>query len=264
MLDWRLLTGAMLGMAACCLGISGSRAAEPKFSDLLDRARAEIAAGHRVEPPGDNLTDTIMTMFQLAPMATPEELRAFTDLLDQDRKAMQRSSPFPPAPERGAVPSGLTVPPPTIAPPAVAPAPLAANRPPVAPDAAPVLHDSAAAVALAAPVPHPPASLSSPATLSPASPPQTSGRSAELLSRGRAAEQNGDISGARRFFAAAAQLGNAVAARDLGRLYDPAYLRDATIGGIDPDASLARHWYQRAAELGDRDAAPLLQALNAR
>lgn len=85
-----------------------------------------------------------------------------------------------------------------------------------------------------------------------------------LFARGKAAEERGDISGARRFYASAAERGHAAAARDLGRLYDPAVLGHMVVGGIDADPALARHWYERAADLGDQDAKPLLQALTAR
>ncbi len=89
-------------------------------------------------------------------------------------------------------------------------------------------------------------------------------RSVELLSRGKNAEDLGDISGARRFYASSAAQGNAAAALSLGRLYDPAYLKQTTSGGIDADPALARHWYERAAALGDAEAGPLLEALSVR
>ena len=69
---------------------------------------------------------------------------------------------------------------------------------------------------------------------------------------------------ARRLYASAAERGNAAAALSLGRLYDPAFLGRSVLGGVDPDPALARQWYQRAADMGDQDAAPLLQALTAR
>lgn len=96
----------------------------------------------------------------------------------------------------------------------------------------------------------------------PSAPP--SARSVELLSRGKDAENLGDVSGARRFYASAAAQGNAAAALALGRLYDPTYLKQTALGGIDPDPALARHWYERAAALGDAEAGPLLEALSVR
>ena len=86
-------------------------------------------------------------------------------------------------------------------------------------------------------------------------------RATDLLARGQEAEQLGDVSGARRFYASAVQLGSATAARNLGRLYDPVFLKRTALGGIDPDLGQARHWYELAVAMGDPDAAPLLEAL---
>jgi TPR repeat protein len=86
----------------------------------------------------------------------------------------------------------------------------------------------------------------------------------ELLARGQEAERSGDITAARRLYASAADRGSAVAARSLGRLYDPAFLGRTVIGGIDADPVEARRWYERATALGDPEAAPLLQSLSAR
>jgi TPR repeat protein len=59
-------------------------------------------------------------------------------------------------------------------------------------------------------------------------------------------------------------LGSGAAALGLGRLYDPAFLKQNALGGIDADPVLARHWYQRAAALGDPEAGRLLEALSGR
>jgi hypothetical protein len=89
-------------------------------------------------------------------------------------------------------------------------------------------------------------------------------RASQLYARGLDAELRGDLSGARRFYSTAARLGDAASARNLGRLYDPAYIKHAALGGIDPDPALARIWYERAINLGDADAEPLLEALSVR
>jgi TPR repeat protein len=86
----------------------------------------------------------------------------------------------------------------------------------------------------------------------------------ELFARGQQAERQGDVSGARRFYFSAAQQGYAAAARGLGRLYDPAYLKQTALGGIDPDPAIARRWYEQAVALGDTEAGPLLEALSLR
>jgi hypothetical protein len=77
-----------------------------------------------------------------------------------------------------------------------------------------------------------------------------------LLARGNQAEQLGNFSGARRYYASAVQLGSATAARSLGRLYDPVFLKRTALGGIDPDLGQARHWYELAVAMGDPDAVP--------
>jgi hypothetical protein len=87
---------------------------------------------------------------------------------------------------------------------------------------------------------------------------------ADALARGQAAQQRGDISAARRYFTVAAEGGDATAARTLGQLYDPAFLRRNTIGGVDSDIATSRRWYERAIALGDSQATPLLETLSAR
>jgi len=217
----RISRGIAEGLFVFCLSLPTSLpsgAAEPTFADLLARAQTQADAGRRWEPPGDNLAETTMVLFQLAPTATTQQLAAFSSLLERDRKSMQQ------VPANAASVAGAPSPkPPSPEPPSAEPVP--APRPVVR------LPDSHAA---------------------------------DLFARGQAAEQSGDISGARRLYAGAAERGDATAALRLGRLYDPAVLGRTVIGGIDSDTAAARHWYERAAQLGDRQAAPLLQALNAR
>jgi TPR repeat protein len=85
-----------------------------------------------------------------------------------------------------------------------------------------------------------------------------------LLAQGEQAEQLGNLSGARRYYASAVQLGSAAAARKLGRLYDPFFLEQVALGGVDPDLGQARHWYESAVAMGDPDAVALLEALASR
>jgi hypothetical protein len=47
---------------------------DPKFADLLARAEAQAAAGHRWAPSGDNMTETVGAMMKLISSATPEQL----------------------------------------------------------------------------------------------------------------------------------------------------------------------------------------------
>jgi hypothetical protein len=295
---------------------------KPSFGDLLARARAQAAAGHRWSPPGDNMTETIAGMMDLVPTATPQQLKDLSALLESDAPrapaaAEQTSAPTV-ATMQPSAPAGTTTQPttPTVATmqpsapdvatiqpsaPTVATTqpstPTVATMQPSAPDVATVQSSAPAdtttqpsaptvaitetsGVAVARPVvtetaaePAPdrastrPASTSKPVpVLAPPRPVvvRPGPRAMELFVRGQQAEREGDVSGARRFYATAAEQGSAAAARSLGRLYDPGYLKQAAIGGIDPNPALARHWYERAVGMGDTQAAPLLQALAAR
>ena len=55
-----------------------------KFADLLARAEAQAAAGHRWAPSGDNMTETVSAMMELISSATPEQLAELSDLLQRD------------------------------------------------------------------------------------------------------------------------------------------------------------------------------------
>jgi TPR repeat protein len=224
----------------------------PTFADLLSRAEAQAAAGHRWAPHGDNVAETVEAMMDLIPTATPKQLAELAALLNSDMARAGNDPALPPANTQ----------------PMVTPPP---NPPPVPdrsamPDRGPPSDQPV--VAASKPVPDrtvatPPPSVPDRPILKPATsvPVRSSPRAAELLARGQAAERAGDVSGARRFYASAAELGSATAARDLGRLYDPAHLQRTALGGIDPDPALARHWYERAVAMGDAEAAPLLEAL---
>jgi TPR repeat protein len=212
-----------------------AHAAGPPFDDLLAKANAEIAAGHRWEPAGDNLAETIMDLLQLVPNATQQQLADLNDLLERERKLGQPA---------------LTA---RQADPAASPATRPSTPETAFPATTTSMPEKPSVSASLEPVPAPRPAVHS------ADP-----HAAELFARGKAAEQNGDISGARRLYASAAARGNAAAALGLGRLYDPAFLGRSVLGGVDPDPTLARQWYQRAADMGDLDAAPLLQALTTR
>ena len=225
----------------------------PSFSELLARAKAQAAAGHRWGPPGNNMTETLLDMMELVPTATADQLSDLSALLQSAESAPLEGIP-------GTVPSGgRSPPPPTRAgiPSATAQTPL----PEIAPLAPPVP---------STPLPLPPFQVTPPGpertlnTLPNLTTTESGPRAAMLYARGLEAEHRGDLSAARRFYLSAAQKGDAVAARSLGRLYDPNYLRHLVVGGLDPDTALARQWYERAVQLGDSEAEPLLRALTAR
>ncbi len=241
------------------------------FADLLAQAKLQAAEGHRWAPPGDNMTETVMHMMDMLGTATPAQLSELTGLLDGGMTvlpppAVSGASP-PEAQPAQAVPAPLASPPPpalALAPPTSLPA-LPARPEPAPARASPPLP----ALALAPPT-LPPALPARPEP-APASPivssqafPAPGNRAGALFARGLDAELHGDISGARRFYLSAANQGDAAAARNLGRLYDPAYLKQTALGGVDPDPAQARHWYERAVRLGDTEAGLLLEALPVR
>jgi hypothetical protein len=84
---------------------------------------------------------------------------------------------------------------------------------------------------------------------------------ATLLARGRTYLANGDVSAARLAFRRAAESGDAQAALALGGTYDPLVLKSLGAIGVAADPIQARGWYQKAAELGSRDAPQRLDEL---
>lgn len=82
-------------------------------------------------------------------------------------------------------------------------------------------------------------------------------------SRGDALLAVKDVSGARKFYEFAANAGSGHAAAELAQTYDPLFLAHLGAIGLQPDNALAVTWYQKAAALGDRDAAARLTALRA-
>jgi hypothetical protein len=354
----------------------------PTFADLLARAEAQAAAGHRWSPSGDNMTETVSAMMELISSATPEQLAELSDLLERDAKHLPRPTagsdrardqpatpavvsepdrpveqpaparrfeldrsfelgrsverpsvsaatsepdrpverPSPPASkfeldraverpamptmtvepdrpverpalsaarsepdrpvERPAAPTMMLEPDRPAERPAVSEARSEPDRPVTGPAVSTATSEPDLAVArpvLPATPAEPDRRAARPGVQAMATEPdrampkpaaslarRPSPRATDLLARGQEAEQLGDVSGARRFYASAVQLGSATAARNLGRLYDPVFLRRTALGGIDPDLGQARHWYELSIAMGDPDAAPLLEALASR
>jgi hypothetical protein len=84
---------------------------------------------------------------------------------------------------------------------------------------------------------------------------------ATLLARGRTYLANGDVAAARLALRRAAESGDAQAALALGGTFDPLVLRSLGAVGVAADPAQARSWYQKAAELGSRDAPQRLDQL---
>ncbi|MEN0073565.1 MAG: C39 family peptidase [Paracraurococcus sp.] len=82
-----------------------------------------------------------------------------------------------------------------------------------------------------------------------------------LQRRGEAMLALGDISAARLLYERAAAAGSASAARALGETYDPAVLTQLGVRGLQADPARAVAWYERAASLGDVEAASRIRTL---
>jgi hypothetical protein len=88
-------------------------------------------------------------------------------------------------------------------------------------------------------------------------------RTAELLARGDALLQSGDMAGARSFYQRAFEQGNGKAAASVARTYDPAVFKQMKVMGLKPNVAKAQEWYGKAAEAGDTQAARRAAALQA-
>jgi hypothetical protein len=115
---------------------------------------------------------------------------------------------------------------------------------PPPPDAVPAAADPAAM----------PTSPSAPPAASPLPPAVM----AVLLDRGAAMLATGDISAARLLYKRAADSGNAQAAAEIGKTYEPTFLANRRAIGIRADPTIAAGWYRRALSLRGTKAASLL------
>jgi hypothetical protein len=73
-----------------------------------------------------------------------------------------------------------------------------------------------------------------------------------------------DIAAARLIYETMAMKGSARAAFAMGQTYDPQYLADKRIGGLQPDIERARRWYRTALTLGSQAAKAMLGGLEGR
>jgi hypothetical protein len=297
--------GIRCGLLALCALLATELPADAgreSFADLLSRAKAQAAEGHRWAPPGNNMTETIMTMLDVVGAATPEQLAELSALLEngkmaadntappsktgpgEDTRANTASAALPAAIEAAAPKAAESLAAPPAAGSVAAPAIAKSLTPPAGAGSIALPPTTAAAAQTKATL----ATAGRPAmpivtdkltrersgqgALSQSAPGQIATsqtmadphRAGMLFARGLDAERLGDLSAARRFYTTAARQGDAAAARNLGRLYDPAYLRQTALGGVDPDPELARLWYDYAVRLGDSGAGRLLEALSSR
>ena len=86
-----------------------------------------------------------------------------------------------------------------------------------------------------------------------------------LMSKGEENVKGGQVNVARLFYKRAADMGWAPGAMALAGTYDAAELeRIGTLGGVQPDAKLAKQWYEKARDLGAAEAQKRLTNLGAR
>jgi hypothetical protein len=86
----------------------------------------------------------------------------------------------------------------------------------------------------------------------------------ELLQGGDRLLARGDVAAARALYERAAAMGSAQAALVLGSTYDPGRLWSLGVFGMVGNKERARHWYQRADQLGHPDAKERLRTLKDR
>jgi TPR repeat protein len=87
---------------------------------------------------------------------------------------------------------------------------------------------------------------------------------ADMVQRGQALIASGKILAARSVLREAADANSVEAALALGMTYDRVELDRLGIRDIAPEADAARHWYQKARELGSAEAQGRLDRLAAR
>ncbi len=115
------------------------------------------------------------------------------------------------------------------------------------------------------PAPRPPMPAASPPVArEPAALTEEQKRALGFIVRGRAQAQQGNIAAARLFYQRAAEAELAEGALALAGTYDPAELAAMGVAGVQPDIAVARRWYEKARDLGAREAEERLRRLSSR
>jgi hypothetical protein len=114
-----------------------------------------------------------------------------------------------------------------------------------------------------APVPGPPSRPAVSPVPKPAISDAAQERGQRFLEKGDQQLGEGNISAARLFYERAADEGLAKGAMALAGTYDASELAQLKVRGVPPDPAQARHWYERARQLGATDADLRLQRLGA-
>jgi TPR repeat protein len=94
--------------------------------------------------------------------------------------------------------------------------------------------------------------------------PEDKARGERYLALGERHLEQGNIGAARSFFQRAAEAGLAEGALRMAATFDPAELARLDAVALNPDREQARKWYERARELGAREAEERLARLRGR
>jgi hypothetical protein len=111
--------------------VLSAHAENPSFADVLARAKAQAAAGHRWTPPDDNMTETVKRMTDLIPTATPAQLSELSALIESSRLGPLPTTSKADLTTEDRLSPG--VPPPLASPPPAPPAIAGPASPPVLP-----------------------------------------------------------------------------------------------------------------------------------
>jgi hypothetical protein len=82
-----------------------------------------------------------------------------------------------------------------------------------------------------------------------------------MLKRGEELAKTGDLAAARLLLQRVAEANHPGAAFALAATYDPIVLKQLSVLGMSGDVAIARQWYERARDLGQKEAAARLEAL---
>jgi hypothetical protein len=255
-----------------------NQATDQESQAILLKIEQQLSLGHFIAPSDDNAVSTWQEFLRRAALGTPgttralaefaermrdqaneqvlkknldiaADLQAFEDLANRLQVQIQ-TNVVAHQPARDVASSATVVPPMNIA-----------------PKTAPSLNEN---ISLKT-VPPPNENVSPKATPSPnenvslkTTPSHNdNAAAAAFLSRGDALLSIKDISGARKFYEYAANLGNAAAAMAMGRTFDPDYLNGLGVAGLKPDPERAVGWYRKASALGNHEAQLRLQTISA-
>ncbi|MEJ2123886.1 MAG: hypothetical protein P8Y47_03515, partial [Alphaproteobacteria bacterium] len=81
------------------------------------------------------------------------------------------------------------------------------------------------------------------------------------LAQGQQFIKNGNVVYARLIFEDLALQGSAIGAFSLGQTYDPDFLNEINVVGLQPDIKTAKKWYKKAAKMGNPAAIKRLNAI---